>query len=156
MKSNELSNIEINKTLSRLKNYHGCFMRDELNYSNFNDNGFYIINLDKSTNDGTHWTCIYKDVKIYYFDPFGFVAPKEVEKIIKPYIYSNIQCQDINSTSCGYFCIAFCLYMNDKEKEGCDPLESFNDFINMFNSLYNIFNNEQTLYKLLKSYNVVV
>ena len=56
-------------------------MRDEMN--ELKDDGFYIINLDDSNGNGTHWTALYYNnnpLNSYYFDSFGFVPPLEVEK----------------------------------------------------------------------------
>ena len=42
---------------------------------------FYVINLDTSKNDGTHWTaCCSHPLKSHYFDSFGFVPPLESEE----------------------------------------------------------------------------
>jgi hypothetical protein len=154
MKNNQITNFEIDKILNKknIKNFHGCFMRDELTNNNFIKEGFYIINLNKSTESGSHWTVIYKDDKNYYFDSYGFVAPKEIEKIIKPYIYNNKVIQDKSSSSCGYYIIAFIMFMNDNKNN--DSLESFDDFINIFINDHEY--NEKTLYKLLKKYNIDV
>lgn len=154
MISNELSNIEIDKVLKK-KNikYNGIFMRDELTKQQFINNGFYIINLDKSSGEGTHWTLIYKsNNKSYYYDSYGFPAPEEIEDIIKPYIYNVNQIQGLESTSCGYFIIGFILYFNNNKKR--DDLEIINDYINLFTSDFK--DNEYILYKLLKKYNIVV
>ena len=130
MNNNELTNIEIEKILNKKKiKINGIFMRDEL--KNFNKKGFYIINLDKSTSTGTHWCVIYKNDKTFYFDSYGFPPPEEIQNIIKPYIFSNKNIQDINSSSCGYYVILFILYFNKNKHR--DDIETFQDFINFFN-----------------------
>jgi hypothetical protein len=86
-------------------------------------NGYYIINL----NGRSHWTVLLKDGdKYYYFDSYGFVASAEVEDQIGEYMYSNLQLQHLNSSSCGWFCIAWMKWMQEhqhKDKKIC--YESF-------------------------------
>jgi hypothetical protein len=76
-------------------------------------NGFYIINLQSSNiGSGTHWTAFYYNSKhSYYFDAFGFLAPVEVEQKLNEYTYNNKQIQNLKSTACGYYCIAFIIFI---------------------------------------------
>lgn len=102
-------------------------MRDE----KMTDNGFYIINLDDSLGDGTHWTACYKHpLKSYYFDSFGFVSPLEIEQQLKPYHYNNKDIQDLDSKACGYYCIAFIKFLHDKENKEM----AFREFLNLFHN----------------------
>ena len=116
---NDLTNKEIDELVKyyKIKKYHGCYIDDELPKKLMN--GYYVINL----NGQSHWTCLLKDGnKYYYFDSFGFVASQEVEDQIGEYIYSDVDIQHINSTSCGFFCIIWMKYMQDhkhKNKEIC-------------------------------------
>jgi len=68
-----LSNYEIIKLCYKLKiNLNGIYAKDELENINL-ENGFYIINLDHSYNQGTHWTCFgINNFEHCYFDSFGF------------------------------------------------------------------------------------
>jgi cupin superfamily acireductone dioxygenase involved in methionine salvage len=107
-------------------------------------NGYYVINL----NGKSHWTCLLKDGKhFYYFDSFGFPASEEVEEQIGDYIYSDVDIQNIKSTSCGYFCVVWMKYMQEhkhKDKEIC-----FSSFLKLFSKdskknetiLHNLLNN---------------
>ncbi len=64
--------------------------------------------------------------KFYYFDSYGFPASQEVEDQIGEYIYSDLQLQHLNSSSCGFFCIAWMRWMQEhkhKNKKIC--YESF-------------------------------
>ena len=81
--------------------------------------GFYVINLQSSTDgNGTHWTALYYDSKhSYYFDPFGFLAPTEVEQKLNEYTFNNKQIQNLKSTACGYYCIAFIIFMNKRKNK---------------------------------------
>ena len=83
--------------------------------------------------------------KYYYFDSFGFPASAEVEDQIGDYIWSDVQLQNINSSSCGYFVIAWMLWMQEhkhKNKEIC-----FNSFLELFSK--DTKKNEVILNKLL-------
>ena len=103
-------------------------MRDEMNQ--LKDDGFYIINLDTSNNNGTHWTALYyHPLNSYYCDSFGFVPPLEVEEKIKPYLYNDSDIQDFNSEACGYYCLAFIKFLYDKT----DKELAFKEFLKMFN-----------------------
>ena len=88
-------------------------------------NGYYVINL----NGQSHWTCLMKDGNKYYcFDSFGFVPSQEVEDQIGEYIYSDQDIQHINSTSCGWFCLVWMIYMQQYE----DKEFGFSCFLNFF------------------------
>jgi hypothetical protein len=75
--------------------------------------GSYIINLQSSfQGSGSHWSCFYYDKKqSYYFDSYGFIAPLEVHNKIIPYYYSDSEFQDMKSTACGFYCLAFVIFM---------------------------------------------
>lgn len=120
--NNETSGDELDEMCKNISEYHGCFIKDQLPKL---QNGFYIVNL----NGHSHWCALYIDGdNNYYFDPFGFVPPTEVEDKIKPYYYNDEQIQDMNDSSCGYYCIGFIKFMNHK----VDALKSYNDFIHLF------------------------
>jgi hypothetical protein len=102
-------------------------MRDEMN--KLKVDGFYIINLDTSNNNGTHWTALFfHPLQSYYCDSFGFVPPLEVEQRIKPYLYNDKDMQDFNSEACGYYCLAFIKFLHDKN----DRELAFKEFFKMF------------------------
>ena len=138
--SNELTNGEIDELVEhyKIKKYHGCFIDDKL--PSKLHNGYYVINL----NGRSHWCCLLKDGKNYfYFDSYGFPASEEIEEQIGEYIYSDNQLQDMNSSSCGFFCIAWMSYMDShKSKES-----AFADFLSLFTK--NTKNNEMILHKWL-------
>jgi hypothetical protein len=138
--SNELSNKDLDQLVKyyKIKKYHGCFVDDRM--PSKLSNGFYIINLDGNS----HWTCLLKDGKKYfYFDSYGFLASEEIEEQIGEYIYSTDQLQNMNSSSCGYFCIAWMHYMQSrKNKES-----AFADFLSLFTK--DTKKNEMILHKWL-------
>ena len=115
---NELSNfelIDIIKDMNLDDHFAGVFSKDKL--TELMRNKFYIVNLqDHDESSGTHWTVFYynKPLTSIYFDSYGFPSPIEVENKIKPYIYNDAEVQDFNSSSCGYFCIAFIKFLHNK------------------------------------------
>lgn len=118
-------------------------MRDEMN--ELNNDGFYIINLDDSNGNGTHWTSLYyHPLNSYYCDSFGFVPPLEVEEKIKPYHYNDADIQDFNSEACGYYCLAFIKFLHDKNNKEL----AFKEFLRMFGN--NTKKNDNILEKYLE------
>lgn len=133
---NELSNFKIMEILNK-KNLpiNGIYSKDRLPTLK---KGFYIINIQNSDEgSGTHWTSLYydNDHNNIYFDSFGFPAPMEIQQHLKSYSYNDKQIQNIDSTACGYYCIAFILYMNNKKNK----VEAFENFLKIFktNKLHN-------------------
>ena len=123
--NNELTNYQIDNELKDYKNYKGCFIKNELPKQL--TNGFYVINL----NGHSHWTVLYKDNDdIFYYDSFGFEPPEEVETKLGNYYWNDTDIQDIDTSSCGYYVIAFIKFMNNK----INPLKSYKTFVSLFNS----------------------
>lgn len=122
---------------------NNILMRDEMN--KLKDDGFYIINLDNSNGNGTHWTvCYYYPLQSYYFDSYGFVPPLEVEQKIKPYLYNDADIQDFNSEACGYYALAFIKFLYDKTNKEV----AFKEFLRLFKN--NTKENDNILQKYLK------
>ena len=144
-KSNTLSNIDIEEILkSQGIKIKGIFMKDEL--PSKLKTGFYVINLasEKSHNGGTHWTALYYDSKhSYYFDPFGFLAPTEVEQKLNRYTFNNKQIQNLKSTACGYYCVAFIIFMSERKNKKI----GFKIFVDEFST--NTKKNDKLLYNYL-------
>jgi Ulp1 family protease len=92
----------------------------------------YILNMSNSDNPGTHWISLIIDNSkndICYFDSFGVLPLREVyELFLKDVItFSKIQIQDINSTNCEWYCLAFIYYMNNNNNKN-----KYDDFLKMF------------------------
>ena len=140
--SNELTNGELSQLVKhyKIKKYHGAYIDDKMPIKL--KNGYYIINL----NGRSHWTCLLKDGdKYFYFDSYGFPASQEVEDQIGQYIYSDLQLQHLNSSSCGYYVIAFMRFMqNHKHK---DKKIYYKSFLNLFSE--DPKENEMILHELL-------
>ena len=112
----------------------GVFMKDELPKKH--NKGNYIINLDSSTGNGTHWCCFIHDIhnNYLYFDSFGCVPPNEVSKFIKgKYGFNNWIIQDFKSDFCGFFCLGL-LHHIKHDKTNNSIYDKANDYINMFKS----------------------
>lgn len=147
--SNGLYSDQIENILNQKGYYiNGVFSKDKLP-KDLKD-GWYVMNLQNSNDGGgSHWTC-FKSINgskiIEYFDAFGFSPPLEVyERAKSDILYSERQIQDINSTTCGWFCIA--AIISDKGYER--PKSHFDKFINMFSNNTNI--NDKILSKFLTS-----
>jgi len=126
-KDNSLSNHDLYDLATKYKiSLDGIFMRDRIPYKLTNGN--YIINLDDSKNNGSHWTCliVYNNV-YYYFDSMGVVAPEIIHEEFKPLIYNKKQIQDVNSTACGYFCVHFIKWMSNTDIHKLDLYKAYNN-----------------------------
>lgn len=142
---NSLSNFDIMKIIQSqgVDDFHGVFMKDQL--PDKLERGSYVINLQSSKEGGgTHWVCLYYTPNFsYYYDSYGFIAPLEVQNKIIPYMYNDLEIQDIDSTACGFYCVAFVLYLNKK----MNIEKAFMEFINLFGK--DTERNEAILYQLL-------
>ena len=145
MKSNSLSNIDITNILrAQGIEINGIFMKDELPKKL--KKGFYVVNLASNTdnNGGTHWVALYhSSIDSFYFDAFGFIAPMDIDKRLKSYVYNTSQIQEINSTACGFYCIGFIIYMNSQKNK----MEGYKSFVNLFSS--DTKENDKKLYAIL-------
>lgn len=142
---NALSNFDIIKIIQSqgVDDFKGVYMKDQL--PNKLERGSYIVNLQSSKEgNGTHWVCLYHTPNFsYYYDSYGFVPPLEVQDKIIPYMYNDLEIQDIDSTACGFYCVAFVLYLNKK----INIERAFREFINLFGK--DTEKNERTLYRIL-------
>lgn len=91
----------------------------------------FVINLDKSTQPGSHWVSIHIDVqrKAEYFDSYGF-PPLNLEFVqfmrrnSKTWTYNAIGLQSIDSDVCGQYCAMY-LYFRTRHY-------TLHDFISLF------------------------
>ena len=103
---------------------------------------YYIVNLNDSTQPGSHWVVIHvkstskKCEPIEYFDSFGLNAPNEVVELSHTlglnYIYNSTQYQDLNSVLCGYWCLYF-VNESRKGRSYYDILRPFSHTDTQFN-----------------------
>jgi len=108
-----LSNYEIEDVAKHYNlNLIDCCMKDELNKL---QNGFYIINLESSTQgNGTHWTTLIVQPNLAVFcDSFGAPPSVEIKFFVKQrkgihMAFNNETFQDMKSSNCGFFCLYLC------------------------------------------------
>ena len=102
-----LTNFEIQKHCHNQSRFNGVYSRDNL--LRIKD-GAYVINLDESSDVGTHWIALFMlNNDVTYFDIFGV---EHILKYIKAFlgtknIKSNIFRIQAYDSMCGYFCIGF-------------------------------------------------
>ena len=129
---NKLSNFEIMdiiKDMNLDSHFAGVYSKDKLP-TELLWNKFYIINLqDSDAGGGTHWCVFYYNAQLtsIFFDSYGFPGPIEVEQKIKPNIYNDAEVQNIDSSACGYFCLAFIKYIHNK----ADKQEAYKTFLKL-------------------------
>ena len=95
-----------------------------------------IFNLDPHDLEGSHWMCMFIDIKkkeIYYFDSYGDQAPRRLKKFMKevkrqsrklgkPYtILQNKRRHQFSESECGMYCLYFIIQLL-KGRETFDSL----------------------------------
>lgn len=100
----------------RIPYFRGVYMRNSLPQSPPHHRECAIVNLDLSTNSGTHWVAYRKNGRLVdYFDSFGNLKPpKELVQYLGKNIkilYNSDRYQNYNQTNCGRLCLDF-LYKN--------------------------------------------
>ena len=110
-----LTNIDLEE-LSKIVHVplKGIFLKDMIPKKL--SNGSYIVNLNSSGENGSHWTAFIKTTKeVFYFDPFGVYPVQNLmdiaDKLKLQTYYNMTQLQDMSSILCGYFCIAYLYFM---------------------------------------------
>jgi hypothetical protein len=134
--------------LYKVKNLSGIYFKDCIP-EQLIDDSFYIVNLQSinTSGDGTHWVVFYYIVKqSLYYDSFGFMCPAEVVNCIEPYLYSMRTIQSMNSSACGYYCMAFIVMTMGV----ADKARAYGAFVNLFNN--NTCKNERILEEILFRY----
>ena len=127
-----LTNFDIIKICHNINLPLVCVVcKDEL-YGLPKQNGFYIVNMQNSTEgNGSHWIAFIKrDDTSFYFDSYGFVPPIAIIDFLKPskIAYSDNDVQYLTSQECGWYCISFLKYMQNSK----NILVDYNKFINLF------------------------
>lgn len=143
-----ISSTTIDRILRQRNDYHGVYSKDTLPLNM--QMGFYVVNLqDHDDGSGTHWCALnYQHPVSVWFDSFGIICPTDIEDIItgkNRLIYNSVQIQDINSSACGWYCIAYILN-NNKRMSATQNLKLF---IGHFSK--NTLLNDNILIHLLKS-----
>ena len=127
-----------------IKKFAGVFPKDQLTNNIIKRNHFYIINLDNSIGNGTHWVACYCNNSniVEYFDSYGL---KPIEFIAKNYnyIYNSSQFQSYTAKSCGYYCLFFIYYRTRY---------NFHEIIKQF-SITDLNYNQNLIKKFFNNYN---
>ena len=93
----------------------------------------FIVNLQSSKGgNGTHWVALYIENKhACYFDSFGAIPPVEVIKYCKGLKlgYNSYIIQDLKSTECGNYCLAYLEYL---QYNNGTLFQDANSFSNLF------------------------
>jgi len=128
----------------------GVYFKDDLP-DRLEFNKTYIINLQDSENDdgepnqGTHWTALQinktKDkIEPIYFDSYGAPPPPHVKEAVKkvtkvnlPYTTKDIQ--SIVNNACGWYCLAFSYWINDKRFNKGGLYDAVEGFLGLFDDL---------------------
>lgn len=134
MKNYTTSSTDLERTAQILKlPLVGVFSKDTLPDRCYV--GSYIINMENSdVGNGTHWVLlkIFPTKEVIYFDSFGLPFPEQIREFVKGKIaISNREIQDIDATTCGYYCLACDDYMT-YQKQHRPIYERFDDFLNIF------------------------
>ncbi len=126
---NELSNVQLEQ-MARDNGFEvKIYTRDQIPRTK--SEKWNILNLDKATGPGTHWTAYKNGKNKIYFDSFGCVPPQELDDIFEDdYIYNTKQIQDLNSSACGWYCMAFIKFMLNPTS--LDDISKFKLFTELF------------------------
>lgn len=115
------SNVQLEKWCSKLRIPLNAIVSKDQLYRMTPIPGAYIINMDDSTGNGTHWIALWlTHPKIaLYFDSFGIEPPNAVIDFCKRFgchniIASDSQIQNVNSGYCGQYCLTFLYQMTRK------------------------------------------
>lgn len=91
--------------------FRGVFCRDTLPKSGPKMTEMAVVNLDLSTNPGTHWVAYSKRGKrVTYFDSFGNLPPPlELQRYFKgcTIVHNYSRCQNFDEVNCGHLCLEF-------------------------------------------------
>ena len=121
----EISGLEIEKFLSCIPNFIGCYSDDHLNYISIQSfPALFILNFDKSSQVGSHWVAVRLDrTSVEIFDPLGFnvsywptIPTCLIDFLRRLSFHRKIiishQLQTSKSVLCGFFCIFYVLLRN--------------------------------------------
>ena len=97
-----------------------------------------IVNFNRSNEPGSHWVCYYKNGnRRIYFDSFGQVTPKEIQKYLKTktefkqergVIQRNTDIvQHIDTHICGHLCLFVLTSLTREHLSYQDTLNLLND-----------------------------
>jgi hypothetical protein len=121
--------------------------------------GCYVINLEDSTEGGSHWTAIViNETYVSYFDSFAVRPPDDVKEFIGRYvknqdmetIYNLQQIQEHRSVLCGYYCVYFCYFHTILYSDSTDNKKLMSKHNKIYLDIYNLKMNDRIIQKLIK------
>ena len=147
-----MDTLLIKKLLRNFSCFKGVYPCDRLPYNNKLPLNI-IVNTDPSYLPGQHWVCISikKNGRGQYFDSFGLPPLKQdifeflEAKCTKGWSYNTVTIQNINSHTCGHYCVLYIIFM-------CQSLSN-DEFISKFNS--NTSQNDRRMYAIFKNFSLV-
>lgn len=101
--------------LLKIPDYRGSFMADSLpSHARTRECG--ILNLDRQSGRGTHWTCWYVDANSkIYFDSYGANIPHELHRYLgSGVLHNDFQVQEFGTDICGDICVLVLLLLSRK------------------------------------------
>lgn len=144
------SDAQLNTIAKKMKiiNFGGVLSNDLVKLMKPNTNKVYVLNLQNSNQEGSHWVCLdCRKPRICYVDSYGVLPTREVTKWIletkRPAIYSKVNIQGYDDSSCGYYALWFAKQLQSKTLKSI--LEQFSQDSNR---------NENFLEKNLANYNI--
>ena len=128
------SNIELEDLAKDYGVHHfKILMNDEMLTETYPTEGYYIINLEDSSENGSHWVAllIRGDEKIYC-DSFGVPCSQQVSKFLKKskgkYLFNNKIIQNLKSVLCGFFAMGVIIHcQKNKDKSLAIASDEFLD-----------------------------
>ena len=157
---NEISRDEfkagyIEELLSGMDSFRGVFALDRIPAVEFYKPGLFVVNTDPISFPGQHWVAILIDDTSKFFDSLGREPSYYHEKIehilinnssTRKYKYNSMRIQRPESSTCGQFCIYYCLMR--------DANYTFQDIIYKFNKV-NLSMNENIVLDMYKQISAV-
>lgn len=120
-----LSNRFLQKFLiKKCEHFLGVFSVDQIPPNLWKKSCCFIVNLDESTEPGSHFVAVYIDRQnvLWYFDSYALsplVFSTHLVSFLSPWIKSGkikmaspFPIQNFDSLFCGWFSAAFCLFVN--------------------------------------------
>lgn len=158
---NGISNFELADLAKEQKvnlKLQNILMADQLQTTPLKKKMNLIINLQKSSQGGSHWVAlIVRGKQAFYCDTFGMDCDTNVIQFCRKHKL-HLACnkyiiQDLKSVQCGVYCFALIKYIETEEipkyprEFENNLLEICNNFVNMF--VPNRKQNDKILYKYL-------
>ena len=140
MKDNlAITNFDLDEMLKHNKSYGGTVPHNLVKTIPSNRNSSQVINLHHSHQPGSHFVCLFNDIKspyVYYFDSYGLYPSDLVQEAIrktgKKIMYNSKTIQSVNSNRCGFYCYLFIEMMSNKI-----PFLEFIDYFSNSNKINN-------------------